>query len=69
MRKVLEIPVHEIKPDQDSVLETQGIPSGQELTEDVRTLLRKATDLFLEFSKPRAVISNISIPEFEALYK
>jgi hypothetical protein len=69
MRKTLEIPVHEIKPDQDSVLETQGVPSGQELTEDVKTLLKKATDLFLEFSEPRAVISDISMPEFEAVYE
>jgi hypothetical protein len=68
MRKTLEIPVHEIKPDQDSVLETQGVPSGQELTEDVKTLLKKATDLFLEFSEPRAVISDICIPEFADIY-
>ncbi len=69
MRRILEIPLDEAKPDQDSVLETQGIPSGQELTGDVKTLLGKAMDLFLEFSKPRAVISDIAIPEFKARYK
>lgn len=69
MRKVLEIPVHEIKPDQDSVLETQGIPPGAGLTEEVNALLEKAMDLFLEFSIPRAVISDISILEFEDVYE
>ena len=69
MRRILEIPLDEAKPDQDAILETQGIPSGAELTEEVKTLLEKAMDLFLEFSKPRAVISDIAIPEFEAVYE
>ena len=69
MRKTLEIPLDEAKPDQDAILETQGVPPGRELTEDVKALLEKATDLFLEFSKPRVVISNIAIPEFEAVYE
>ena len=69
MRKILEIPLDEAKPDQDAILETQGIPPGAELTEEVKTLLEKATDLFLEFSEPRVVISDIAIPEFEALYE
>ncbi|UCB53527.1 MAG: hypothetical protein JSV10_05485 [Candidatus Zixiibacteriota bacterium] len=50
-------------------METQGIPSGKELTEDVKALLERAIDLFLEFSKPKVAISDISIPGFEALYK
>ncbi|MGB7063023.1 MAG: vitamin B12 dependent-methionine synthase activation domain-containing protein [Candidatus Zixiibacteriota bacterium] len=69
MREIIEIRVDQIKPDQDSVLETQGIPPGAGLTEEVNALLEKAMDLFLEFSIPRAVISDISIPEFEDVYE
>jgi len=68
MRKILEIPVDEIRPEEDAVLETQGIPSGQELTEDVKALLNRATDLYLGLSTPRAIISDISIPEFADIY-
>ncbi|MGB3094240.1 MAG: vitamin B12 dependent-methionine synthase activation domain-containing protein [Candidatus Zixiibacteriota bacterium] len=69
MREIIEIRVDQIKPDQDSVLETQGIPPGAGLTEEVNALLEKAMDLFLEFSIPRAVISDISILEFEDVYE
>ena len=69
MRKTLEIQLDEARPNQDSVLETQGIPPGAELTEEVKALLKRATDLFLELSRPRAVIADVSIPEFEVVYK
>jgi hypothetical protein len=69
VRKILEIAVNEVKPGEDAVLQTQGIPPGAELTEEVKALLQRATDLFLEFSLPRAVIADVSIPEFEAVYQ
>lgn len=68
MRESIKISVEEVKPDQPSILETQGIPPGKELTGQVKTLLKEAEDLFLDLSRPRAVISDISIPEFEKVY-
>jgi len=69
MREIAEISVRKISPERDKVLQTQGIPRGAELTEEVKALLEKAMDLFLEFSEPRAVIADVSIAEFEAVYK
>ncbi len=69
MREIIEISADELMPDQDDVLEMQGIPSGKAPTEDVKILLQRATDLFLELSKPKSVMSEISILEFKAVYE
>jgi len=69
MREILEIAADEARPDQDSVLETQGIPPGAELSKEVKGLLERASDLFLESSRPGAVVADASIPEFEVVYK
>jgi hypothetical protein len=68
MREIIEISVNDVKPDRDDVLKTQGIPPGNEPSEKVEALFAKATDLFLEFSQPVGIISDISIPEFEVVY-
>jgi hypothetical protein len=69
VRKILEIAANEVKPGQDAVMQTQGIPPGAELTEEVKALLQSAVGLFLELSRPRAVVADVSIPEFEVVYK
>ncbi len=69
MREVIEIPVDEVKPCRDDVLRTQGIPAGKEPIEHVETLFRNAIQLFLRFSRPVGVIVEISIPEFEIVYR
>ena len=69
MREILEIPADEARPDQDSVLEAQSVPPGAELTEEVKRLLERAGDLFLELSRPRAVVADVSIREFEVVYR
>jgi hypothetical protein len=68
MRQRLEIPLDEARPSRYSILETQGVPASEELTKEVKVLLERAIDLFLEFSEPRAVISDTSIREFEVVY-
>jgi hypothetical protein len=68
MREILKIPASDIKPDKDDVLKAQGIPSGSEPPEDVKTLFSRAVDLFLAFSQPVGLVSEISIPEFETVY-
>jgi hypothetical protein len=69
MREIIEIPADEVMPDKDDVLEMQGIPSGRALSEDVKIILQRATNLFLELSKPRAVMSDLSILDFKAVYE
>ena len=69
MREILKIRADEARPDQDSVLETQGIPPGAGLTEEVKRLLARAGDLFLELSRPRVVVADVSIREFELVYR
>jgi len=69
MKKIIEISVEDSKPETNEVLKTQGIPSGQELPEKVKCLFKKAMRLFSEFSQPVGIISDISIPEFEAVYR
>jgi hypothetical protein len=68
MREILKIPTSDIRPDKDDVLKAQGIPSGSEPPEEVKTLFSRAVDLFLAFSQPVGVVSEISIPEFETVY-
>ena len=69
MREIIETPVNEVKPTEHAVLETQGIPRGAELTEKVKAVLEKAMDLYLELSRPRAVIADISVQEFDVVYR
>jgi len=68
MREIIEIPANDIKPCREDVLKIQGIPPGKKPPEKVQTLFTKAMDLSLMFSQPRGIISDISIPEFEAVY-
>jgi len=68
MRKIIEIPANDIKPCRDDVLKIQGFPPGNEPPEKVEALSKKATDLFVEFSQPKGIISDISIPEFAVVY-
>lgn len=68
MRKIFEIKVNDIKLDRDAVLKTQGISTDRELSQKVGTLFNRAIRLFFEFSHPKGIISEISIPEFEVVY-
>lgn len=68
MREILKIPASDVKPDKDDVLKAQGIPSGSEPPEEVKTLFSRAVDLFLAFSQLVGLVSEISILEFETVY-
>lgn len=68
MRQIIEIPAGDVKLSRTDVLKTQGIPPGNEPPEKVKRLLHGATDIFLEFSQPKGIISDISIPEFADIY-
>jgi len=69
MREIIEISAGDVKPSRTDVLKTQGIPPGNEPPEKVKRLLQAAMDIFLEFSRPKGIISDISIPEFGTVYR
>lgn len=68
MREIIEISIDDVRPDRDDVLKAQGIPPGRASSENITTLLRRTTELFLESCEPAGIISEISIPEFEIIY-
>jgi hypothetical protein len=69
MREIMEIPVGQVKPERAAVLETQGIPSQAELSEEVELLLKTAGEAFMESSQPVCILCSISVPEFEKVYR
>ncbi len=69
MREIIEIPLSELKPEREEVLKAQGVPAGREQPERLRHLLEEAMEIFFQSSHPRALISELTIPQFEALYK
>jgi hypothetical protein len=69
MKKIIEFSVNDIKLARNEVLEAQGIPSGKEVSENVENLYHEAMDNFLKCAHPVGIISEISIPEFEIVYK
>jgi len=69
MREIVEISIDDVKPDRDEVLRMQGISPGTPPSRGVEKLLREALESFAESSNPIAIISEISIPEFEVVYR
>ncbi len=69
MRETFEISADQTRPELKDVLETQGIPPQREPSPEVDALLGKAMEMFVQFARPRAVISSISIPEFADVYR
>ncbi|TET79623.1 MAG: hypothetical protein E3J41_01355 [Candidatus Cloacimonadota bacterium] len=69
MREIIEISNGDITAEKDKVLMNQGISLKDELPEKVITLLGKAMDIFITFSHPVGIISDISISEFDTVYK
>ena len=68
MREIIKISTNQVKTGWEDMLKTQGIPTDNELSDKVQTLLQRATDLFLEFSQPKGIISDISVTEFAKVY-
>ena len=69
MREIVNIPAEHIRPDRSSILATQGVPSDNELSEEVKALIERAVEMFLEVSIPVSVISTISTSEFRVVYR
>jgi hypothetical protein len=68
MRQVIKISVNDVRPNKDDVLRSQGIPLGEESPKEVEQLFEKAMDVLLEFSIPKAIFLEISVPVFGTVY-
>jgi hypothetical protein len=69
MRKIIEIAAEQIRPDRETILETQGIPPGGMLAGELELLLEKAMEVFVQCSRPVSLISTLSASEFQAVYR
>jgi hypothetical protein len=68
MREIIKIPAEKIIPARENVLQTQCIPPGEKLSEELESLFRESMKMLGQFSRTKAVMASISIPEFELVY-
>lgn len=68
IREIVEIRVSDIKLEKANVFKNQDIPLSREHSLKVETLFTEAMELFIEFSHPKGLVSEIPIPEFEVVY-
>jgi hypothetical protein len=68
MKKIIEIPMSDVKIDMADVLKMQGIPSDKKASQKVVMLFNKAEEIFYKYARPIGIISGISKSEFENVY-
>jgi hypothetical protein len=69
LRQVIDITIEQTAPDVSGVLATQGIPVGTPPPERVKALYDSAVEIFLELAAPVGIMADISISEFEEVYR
>ncbi len=69
MRRVINIDIDQIKPEAGAVLKTQGIPEDTAPPPRVQQLYQQAEKLFMNLALPKAVMQDISIDDFAAVFK
>jgi hypothetical protein len=68
MKKIIEIPMSDVRIDMPDVLQMQGIPSDKKASQKIVALFDKAEEFFCKHARPIGIISGISKPEFENVY-
>ncbi len=56
-------------PGRDTVLRTQGIPKGYQVSERVEALVEQARELYEALARPVGIIADISLTEFLEVYE
>ncbi|MFQ6116197.1 MAG: vitamin B12 dependent-methionine synthase activation domain-containing protein [bacterium] len=56
-------------PEQESVLQNQGISEGATINERIHSLLNKAMNMFIESVRPEGMIKELSIKDFETIFE
>ena len=67
-REIIRISTAAIEPVRRQIFQSQGIPPGNKPSDVVYDLYEEGVELFLKLADPVAVISEISIREFAAIY-
>jgi hypothetical protein len=67
-REIINFPLAEIEPVRTPVFQSQGITPGDKPSHVVYELYEDGVELFLKLAEPAAIISEISIREFAAIY-
>lgn len=68
MRRLIDLTVDEIMPSAAEVLENQGMAGRQNIPSRIISLLDSALDLFRELAKPRGLMQDLPIANFEPIY-
>ena len=58
-----------LAPDRDTVLRTQGVPEGHQVSERVDALVEEARELYEALARPVGIIADISVDEFLEVYE
>jgi len=68
MRRLIDLTVDEIMPSAAEVLENQGMAGRQNIPSRIISLLDSALELFRELARPRGLMQDLPIPDFEPIY-
>ncbi len=68
LREIIKFDLEQVKPEQDKIFQSQGIPPAKEPPDRVKTLYNNAEKLFYTLAEPVGIISGISIEEFAKMY-
>ncbi len=63
MRKIIKLSPESVKPEKQKVLKLQGITPGAVLSHKIDSIINDAYNIFLEYSNPRFIISDIAHDE------
>jgi hypothetical protein len=68
MKKIIEIPIRDVRVAMSDVLKIQGIPPGKKVSQKVVALFNEAVEIFCNHAQPIGILSGISKSEFENVY-
>jgi hypothetical protein len=68
MREIINIPVDKITPEITSILKGQGIPEETKVKPEIIDLAKTAREMFIHLAKPKLLISDIDLEDFEEIY-
>jgi hypothetical protein len=57
-----------VAPHRDVALQRQGIPEGHKISEQIEGVLQKAVALYESLTRPRGLIAEVSLAEFEEIF-
>jgi len=68
MTRVISLEAIKLAPTRDTVLRTQGIPEGHQVSDQVEGLVEKAISLYESLTQPMGLIAEISLSDFEEVF-